>query len=338
MFRSLAVFALMICPLSVAAKDTQTIVADVVQGHVLPRYATLEQEATSLAQVSLDHCDPVDAALREQFHSAFDAWMAVSHLRFGPSEVQNRAFALAFWPDSRGATPRTLSGLFAEKDPIAADPEAYAQVSIAARGFYALEFLLFDDAFDGAEHDSYQCQLIQTVTADIAATAGAIYGDWQGEYADQMTAPTAQGPYRSDTEAAQELFKALSAGLQFTAETRLGRPLGTFDQPRPNRADARRSGRSLANVVAALTALEDLALRLAGEDTVLSDKLSAAFDHSLGLADQLDDPVFAGVAEPQSRLRVEVLQQSVEEIRDLVRVELGPTLGVAAGFNALDGD
>ena len=52
----------------------------------------------------------------------------------------------------------------------------------------------------------------------------------------------------------------------------------------------------------------------------------------------LDDPIFAGVAFPQPRLKVEILQQSVDTIRTTVRNALGPTLGVAEGFNALDGD
>ncbi|HBR37591.1 MAG TPA: peptidase M75, partial [Sulfitobacter pontiacus] len=55
---------------------------------------------------------------------AFDAWIAVSHLRFGPSETDNRAFALAFWPDSRGATPKTLAGLITDADPVGRDPQA----------------------------------------------------------------------------------------------------------------------------------------------------------------------------------------------------------------------
>ena len=35
---------------------------------------------------------------------------AVEHLRFGPLEEDNPGFAIAFWPDTKGATPRTLGG------------------------------------------------------------------------------------------------------------------------------------------------------------------------------------------------------------------------------------
>jgi len=41
---------------------------------------------------------------------------------------------------------------------------------------------------------------------------------------------------------------------------------------------------------------------------------------------------------PQGRIRVEVLQQSIEIIALLCREELGPALGVVTGFNAMDGD
>lgn len=136
----------------------------------------------------------------------------------------------------------------------------------------------------------------------------------------------------------QELFKALTTGLQFTADTRLGRPLGTFDQPRPTRAEARRAGRSLRHVQLSLIALRDLAQRLASISPEASATLDAAFGQSLDLTERLDDPVFAGVADPQGRLRVEALQQSIGRIREIAATDLGPALGVAAGFNALDGD
>ena len=56
------------------------------------------------------------------------------------------------------------------------------------------------------------------------------------------------------------------------------------------------------------------------------------------MAEELDDPVFAGVAEPQNRFRVEVLKQAVDDIRRCLAEDLGPTLGLTAGFNSLDGD
>ena len=160
-------------------------------------------------------------------------------------------------------------------------------------------------------------------------------------YAALLRDPT-NATYQSETEALQELYKSLQTGLEFTSDTRIGRPLGTFDRPRATRAEMRRSGRSLNNVVVSLTSLQQLARALASEDADLTSQIDAAFDKALARADeiaQIDGGAdFSLVDEPQNRLKLEVLQQNIDSIRDLLAMKLGPQLGVSAGFNSLDGD
>lgn len=134
------------------------------------------------------------------------------------------------------------------------------------------------------------------------------------------------------------LFKSLSTGLQFTSDIRIGRPLGTIDHPRPKRAEAWRSGRSLHHIEISLDALRAIALLLAETDPMVMTRLEIAFDRAHALIVDLDDPTFANVADPQGRFRVEALKNAIDNILAIVRDELGPTLGVTAGFNALDGD
>ncbi len=325
-------------PFVAAAQSSDPVAAKVIDTHILPRFETLADTSDQLAQAATADCTPASEPLRAAYGDAFDAWVSVSHLRFGPTEVNDRAFALAFWPDSRGVTPRTLSTLIAEQDSVIATAQEFAKVSIAARGFYALEFLLYDDVLGAAGDPAYHCALVQTAAADIAVTSAAILTDWQEDYAARLLNPGPTGTYRSQEEVLQELFKALTTGLEFTSDTRLGRPLGSFDRPRPNRAEVWRSGRSARHVALSLETLENLMVLLAGGNADLVARSEQAFDTALSQIEALDDPVFAGVAAPQSRLKVEVVQQSVDAIRDIARQELGPTLGVAAGFNALDGD
>ncbi len=308
--------------------------AAIVDNHIMPGYRELATEAEALTNTAQADCAPDSAALRAAYGSAFDAWVQVSHLRFGPSETDDRAFALAFWPDPRGSSPKALGALLREQDPAAAGPDSYRDVSVAARGFYALEFLLYDPQFATAGEPQYHCTLIRTITADIAATSAAILADWENGYADLLRTAGANETYRSPDEADQQLFTMLSAGLEFAADTRLGRPLGTFDHPRPNRAEARRSGRSLRHVRLSLQALQELAYGLSDGDADLDN----LFEQANGRADALNDPVFAGVSEPQARFRVEALRQAVNNIRLHVADQLGPKLGVSAGFNSMDGD
>jgi predicted lipoprotein len=322
----------------VIANAQTSIIDDIADAHILPRFQTLADTSALLATTAQNGCVITSQALQAAYAQAFDAWINASHLRFGPTEVDDRAFALAFWPDSRGATPRALTALLMDQDPVIASPEDYAAISIAARGFYAMEFLIYDDAISSMSNADDHCTLIQTVTTDIATTSAAILEGWQTDYAARVKSPDAIGTYRSEEEVLQELFKALTTGLQFTSETRLGRPLGTFERPRPTRAEALRSGRSSRHVELSLTALNDLALRLSSDDPDLSTRIETSFERATALFADLDDPIFAGVAEPQTRFKVEVIQQSIDNIRAVVRDELGSTLGVAAGFNSLDGD
>ncbi|MCQ0094174.1 imelysin family protein [Roseovarius sp. M141] len=336
--RLTAVCLALFLPAAAGAQSADDVVGRAVGDHMLPRYVALAETGGALAKAAQSDCAPDAPALRAAYHTAFDAWISVSHLRFGPSETGDRAFALAFWPDTRGLTPRSLHGLIADADPVADSADAYSDVSIAARGYYALEFMLYDAGTQALGDAAYRCQLVQVMAADIAALSQDILADWQGGYGDTMQNTGADSPYRTPDEAVQELFKALTYGLQFTADTRLGRPLGTFDAPHPKRAEAWRSGRPLRNVVLSLETLADLAAILAQRDPALAATLQDAFQVALSDAAALDDPLFAGVADPNGRLRVESLQQSIGHIREVVRDDLGPELGVVSGFNAMDGD
>ncbi len=331
-------FVLFLFPVAGLANDANLVIDNILRGHILPRFDALAVETQGLDDAAARDCAPTSPELRAAYGKAFDAWISASHLRFGPTELEDRAFGLAFWPDSRGATPRALAALIANEDLIGRSPNHYHEVSIAARGFYALEFLLYDKVLMTAGDASYHCALVQTIAADIASTSQAIWDDWRMDYAVTLKKTGPGEIYRSDTEVLQQMFKTLTTGLQFTSEARLGRPLGTFDRPRPNRSEARRSERSSRHVALNLMSLKDMAARLSSNDPDLKKELNMRFAAEQDKLEILNDPTFAGVANPQSRLKIEVLQQSIEAIRKTVRERLGPKLGVAAGFNALDGD
>lgn len=303
-------------------------VSTVVSEHILPahaRFAVATQELVSATEA----CEP--AEMRAGYQTAFDAWMGVSHIQFGPIEAEGLSLAIAFWPDPKNQTEKALARLIAAEDPAVGDPAQFAEVSVAAQGFMALESLLYTEREDSA----YICALIRAVAGQLARNAARIDALWRGAHAEALRRPGAEGTYRSQAEAQRVLYTALSTGLEFLHDQRLGRPLGTFDRPRPKRAEARRSGRSLRNVTLSLRALRDLAVALAGPDL---PKSQAAFADALARAEALEDPALQGVADPAQRFRVEVVQQGVAAIRRAVAEEIGAALGVRAGFNALDGD
>lgn len=323
-------------PLLLALGLAQPALADVdtaLDRHILPALDDFATAAERLDRAAADDCVP--ATVIPAFHAAFDAWMPLADLRLGPSETG--ALGIAFWPDTRGFTRRTLAQFIAGEDPVAFDPEAYDEVSIAARGFFALEMLLFDPAFSDYGPGGYRCALVRAIATDLAEQAEALTLAWRDGFAATLRSAGAPGnaTYLDSGEALRALYTQLLAGLEFTADQRLGRPMGTFEHPRPTRAEAWRSGRSLRNVLLAVDAAQALAHAQADGDLPQTDAAAARI-HTL--AERISDPGFQDVTDPQERLHVEVLQQAVRALRAAIEAEIGAPMGIAPGFNSQDGD
>ena len=313
-----------------------TRIETIVSKNVLSGFVALAEQTQHFADTAQDDCNPKSGDLRSAYRQAFLSWSRVSHLRFGPSEEDNRAFALAFWPDPRGKTPKALRGLILSEDAAALTPEKMQHASVAQRGFYAMDYLLFDPELIEIGSPAYRCDVIRAVAKDIAQTADILNTEWQS-FAPTLISPTQDSAYRTEQEVSAVLFKSASTGLQFTSELRFGRPLGSFDRPRPKRAEAWRSGLSQDLALAAIQGAGELAVALSSGQGV-SERLTTAKEAAELRLRQLADPNFSGVATPGGRIRLEAVQMSLNQFRSVVDGELAPHLGVSAGFNSLDGD
>jgi uncharacterized protein len=208
-------------------------VAETVQDQILPGYAAFADASAALAAKAAGTCEV--AELQPGYHATYDAWMAVQHLRFGPIETDGRGLAVLFWPDPKGSGAKAQTALLTG-DPASLEPEAFAQQSVAARGLLALERLLYPAKALPAD----PCPLIRATTQDLARIAGLVLADWQGGYGDALLEAGQAGNtrYLSVAEARQVLFTQLATGLESLSDDRLGRPMGTFDAPKPDRAEA----------------------------------------------------------------------------------------------------
>lgn len=302
---------------------------EAVRDILTPGYATFEAATAALSEAADQSCDA--AELAPHWHAAFDAWLAVSALRLGPVEEDGMGLAIYYWPDPKGLGAKAQRGLLAAS-PDQLEPETFAHQSVAARGLGGLERLLWP----ATPLSTDPCPLIRATARDLARMAHEIRARWDNGYAQIMLTAGEPGntTFLTRSEVRQALFTQIIAELEFDRDQRLGRPLGTFEKPRPELAEARASGRSLRNLVLSLTALRSLAESLSPD----LPRTLAAFDHTLDLAQSLDDPVFDAVADPQGRLKVEILQQAVAIVQEVARDELARELDVDLGFNAADGD
>lgn len=302
---------------------------ETLRDHILPGYAAFVTATADLAATTDQTCEV--AAIKPAFNAAFDAWLGVQHLRFGPVEKDGIGLAIQYWPDPKGSGTKAQRALLMG-DPTALTPENFADQSVAARGLSGLERLLYPAEPLPAE----PCPLIRATARDLARIAVLVNDAWVTNYGQVLLTAGEAGntTFLTRPEARQMLFTQVIMGLEFIEGQRLSRSLGTFDKPRPERAESAASGRSLRNVLLSLQAIRALVESLTPD----VPKTFAAFDHVIGLAEALDDPIFAHVAQPDGRLKVEILQQEVIALRNTALGELGPELDVGIGFNAADGD
>ncbi len=223
---------------------------ETVNQFILPGYAAFAGAADDLAAAARETCDP--EALRPPFNAAFDAWVAVQPLRFGPVEQDGLGLAIEYWPDPKGSGAKAQRGLLLG-DPAALQPENFADQSVAARGLSGLERLLYAAAPQPAD----PCPLIRATADDLARVANLINDAWLSGYAETMLTAGEPGntTYLTRPEVRQILFTQVIAALEFLEGQRIGRPLGDFNKPHPERAEAIASGRSLLNVRLTLRSL-----------------------------------------------------------------------------------
>jgi predicted lipoprotein len=343
---ALAAVFLAIAPLAAAQTDHAAIAERALNQTILPGFERLVAATATLAAAAETACareGPIEMGpVTAGYDDAFDAWIGVEAFRFGPAQENNAGFALAFWPDTKGSTPRTLQVMIAAEDPAVDDPAAFAQLSVAARGFFALDWLLFDPAAGPIEAGSYRCRLLVAITRDAALTAARLLERWRDPWAGILTsAGTPDNPvYFAPEDASRALYSALTDQLQADIDLRLARPMGTFERPQPRRAEAWRSGRSLRNVNMSLVTLRSYAAAVFAPAIPQGEAqtVASSFDAALAAVTRVGEPIDVAVATTQGRIRVEALQVQVRHVQTEVASHIGPGIGVASGFNAMDGD
>ena len=317
------------------ALPAQADINQVIDAHIMTRHAAFTEQAAALVDATQQDCTP--AGMIPAFHEAFDAWVAVNHIRFGPIEQNGESLAVSFWPDKKGKIPKTLRRLIAANDPVIYDPVAFSTYSVAARGFFSLEQLLYDEEFSRYDAQSYTCRFVQAIAADISRIASETELGWVEGYAAILRTAGEAGNeiYLSEDEGAQALLTSLLGGLEYIYAQRVARPLGTFDNPRPARAEARRSARSLRNIMVSLAALQEMA-RLLSDNTASTTEKAFTSVQAFGQAH--DERIFTELETISARFKLETLGQLVQVVHESAGAEISAHLGVNAGFNALDGD
>ena len=338
----------------IAPADYARVNAALAETHAPPRYERLAIATAAFAATAKVFCAKESSAdherLRAGFHDAMDAWMAVQHLRFGPVDSRMRGFRFYFWPQARNKAGEAVAELVDAGEDDAALAARIGRVNVAVQGLLAAEVLIYDERYLGA--DAKGCGLLAAVTKNMRTMAAGILSEWRdGDDAFDrlMTTPGPDNPHFEDHAAATlAFFQGLYDSLQLIYDINLKPVIGdSATTVRPVLAESRLSGRSQRNIVVTIEALQGLYVGEGGaglgELTVVADPkldrlMRKAFRLTLATARSIEGPVEKAAADPARRPPVKKLAKQVQALKQIVRDRLAPALGLAVGFNTLDGD
>jgi predicted lipoprotein len=325
---------------SASAADFAAFNAGYAQNVVLPAVTALKKAALAMEAAAKAGCaDPEApdlASLQAAYHDLADAWADAQMFRLGPLAEGQRAERFAYWPERRNIIDKQLSALLAADDTMSLDAARLGSSSVAVQGIPALERLLYRDQ----PLPPTGCIVIEAIAGNLAAIATETESAWRD--ASAKPAPFAANA----TEATTQFYTNLLTLLQIVADQKIGAPLGgDIAAAKPKSAEQWRSGRSMRNIRRNLAAAQGaffgkggFSSLLTSEQAALADNLKKAFAAAIAAAGKAGDDLPADLADDSKRQLVTELLVKVNHLRDLLRQDVPPVIGITLGFNELDGD
>jgi hypothetical protein len=353
MLRPVAIAAALLATTPAAADENAArdaaLVGTAIAEHIRPNYEAVADAFAGLETATAAQCDAAGAPdappVRAALEDAVAAWGRVQHLRFGPANEDDRYLSVYFWPDPRDFAGRHLEELEATLGDLPLEPASLAQMSVAVQGLPAFARVLADPP---ANLGLDRCELAVVIAGNLARMGTELAAAWQpgATYPELLTAPGPQNElYRSEREAALELFKALAGGLQFLTEQKLAPVVGeSVEAARPARVPFRQVGLGTIDLLGAVQGLRDyymdggFSAAVAAEDAELDGRVRQHFEQIDATLESIGGPLAEAVADPAERDRWSYVLLLAQRLQREVGGNVGAVLGYAVGFNAFDGD
>jgi predicted lipoprotein len=324
---------------------------------LLPSYAELEVRAAELearaGELGDDPSEETLLAAQDAWWQARTPWKRSDLFGFGPYSLQPQRLGpkIDFWP---GRPESVLEVLAADT---ALDADGLELVGAPAKGFTALEYLLFEPDLDLIEAFSTtprRAEYVAALAADLGARTRELaeawdpaFGNYLGELVDGGRGSTS---FSTLDAALGEIVNRAGYALENDRLEKLGRPLGdTADgTPQPDLCESPWSGRSredmsdnLAGI--ALVYRGDAANGVGGLDEYLryrGRELAATFEQRFGACEAALDavalPFTQAVADDPESLRT--LMSELAALQRFFQIDVISALSLSVGFNDNDGD
>lgn len=320
---------------------------------VLPAFDRLVEATAAFAKIADAFATKTDAAslddVKKGFNDVADAWASSQQFRIGALVQEQRAERFAYWPERRNVVEKQINALLAGQGQNGLAADQFANGSVAIQGLPVLERILYGD--DKGQHllGGDKAERRRAIVVAIANNLKVIASDAQKIWLDNLKDPAkAANIFAANPgEGVAQSYTNLLTITQILAEQKLGAPLGGADvaNAKPKAAEQWRSGRSLRNIrlnletaKTSVLAPDGFADLLSADQAGLKSDVAKAFDDAIAAIPLAGDNLSSAVTDHKRRKPVTALLVKVNHLRDLLRQQMPPALGVTLGFNELDGD
>jgi uncharacterized protein len=315
---------------------------------VIPAYGKFAENATTLQQQSASFCSDITPAslvnLQTNYQLTLDTWQAMQNIQFGPITYFNWNYRLQYWPDDNGTGARQLAALISSKDVSVLNTETFARQSVGVQGFQALELLLFSEqSLALLQGDPYQCQLVQTISANISEIASGVMQRWVDEFRSTIATADERGFFESAQDATIDFLKATVEPIRTLQRQKLEAVLGeNFAASRIRRAESWRADRSIRNMRINVASID---LLFNGASPALSSVLPAEDIEGINASiilikttlDSLPDSMAVVLQSEAGYNSLKQVASEFDALYELLEASLKKT-DLYLGFNSLDGD
>jgi uncharacterized protein len=337
--------------------DRQLMLDNYADNLIKPGYTAFRNKTEAMeSAVNAFVAAPSAATLstvRAAYQNAYLAWQDVSVFEFGPADVQMLRTNLNIYPTASQKIENNIA---------AGTYNLQAAGNIDAKGFPAIDYLLYSAASDAAVVDQYvsaanaanRKKYLQDITVLIRQHVVAVHTSWTSEnYA--ATFKTLKGTAAGS--AVGYLVNQLNLDIDLTKRAKVGIPSGRFTAgtPLPEKVEAYYSRTSLELIKRAIQAEKAVFVGRAADGTdgpglddyldhvkaphgggKLSDAIKAQFDAALAAANAINGTLVDAVSERSPA--VLKLYDELQKLIVLTKTDMPSALGVSITYTDNDGD
>lgn len=332
--------------------DRKAMLSNMSTNIIMPAYTTYQANVVSLdAAVTAFNTTPNAAnltALQAAFVVAYKQWQSTSIYDFGPAADANLRVNTNTYPTSvEQITANITSGTY--------NPVLLA--NLAAKGFPALDYLLFGTGTDNAAiltqyttdaKAANRKTYLAALTTEMKTNATTVLNAWNGTYKNTFLAATGTDAGSSTGQ----LVNQLIYDYETIKNYEIGVPAGSQSMGTifPNKVQAYYSKISLQLTSLHLTAIQNLYLGASGsglDDYLayssakynggsLNDAIKAQFTISFTKLSTLSDPLSVNITNNQTAVMSAFTE--LQKLTVMLKTDMTSSLGIAITFGDNDGD